>query len=191
MLIAIDIDEVLAETVSAFVKKYNQIYKTNLKRSDFYTFDWWKVIGISFEEFKKRYGKMIEDGFFKDLKPKEGAPAGVKALAEKYALIAVTARPRSLATTTEEWLEKYFPHSFLGVEYTREKPLSHEIESKFSICRRRGVNILIEDDLEYAEECAENGIKVFLFDAPWNQHLKETAYLIRVYSWPEIVKELL
>ena len=191
MLIAVDIDEVLAETVSAFVKKYNKIYQSNLKRSGFYTFDWWKVLGISFEEFKKRYEKMIEDGFFEDLKPKSGALEGVKTLEDKYALIAVTARPRSLAATTEEWLEKYFPHSFLGVEYTRKEPLSPEIESKFSICHRRNASILIEDDLEYAEDCAENGVRVLLFDAPWNQHLKETARLVRVYSWPEIVRELL
>jgi uncharacterized HAD superfamily protein len=47
---------------------------------------------------------------------------------------------------------------------------------------------MIEDNLEYAIELANNGIKVFLLDKPWNQKYNPEIHksITKIYSWDEI-----
>ncbi|HUC01922.1 MAG TPA: hypothetical protein VMA75_03380 [Candidatus Paceibacterota bacterium] len=52
-----------------------------------------------------------------------------------------------------------------------------------------GATIMIEDHMTNATVCAEAGIKVFLFDQPWNQGELPPG-IERVHSWDEIVKKL-
>ncbi len=53
-----------------------------------------------------------------------------------------------------------------------------------------GIKIMIEDNPEYALDCAKNGIKTFLLDKPWNKNYSQHENLIKVKSWEEIVKSL-
>lgn len=56
---------------------------------------------------------------------------------------------------------------------------------KLEHCRRIGADIMIDDKSDIALFLAENGMKVLLFDAPYNQ---ETVHknITRVRSWDEI-----
>jgi len=188
MIIAVDIDEVLADTVNTFCDVYNKKYRTKIKRQDFYNFKWWDIIGIDRFAFKEQFmGLIKQEHFFKKIPVKSGALAGISELKENHTLMIVTGRPKSLAGITEEWLIENFGDIFSSVNFTREKILEPSVESKFSVCKRLKAEILIEDEIDNAAECASNGLTALLFDAPWNQQIAESDRIIRVHSWPEII----
>lgn len=56
---------------------------------------------------------------------------------------------------------------------------------KLGFCRRIFADIMIEDKDDTALYLAENGIKVLLFDAPYNQDISHEN-IVRVFSWDEI-----
>ena len=64
------------------------------------------------------------------------------------------------------------------------------------LCRGVGAQILIDDNPDYAVDCAENGIEVLLFDLdnsyPWSktQGGPEHPLITRVHSWQEVEEEL-
>jgi uncharacterized HAD superfamily protein len=60
---------------------------------------------------------------------------------------------------------------------------------KSAMCKELGIQVMIDDHMSVAKDCAEAGIRVLLFDQPWNQgELPMGAE--RVHSWDEIVKKL-
>jgi len=190
MLIAVDIDEVLADTLNAFISIYNKTYQTAFKREQFVTFDWWLVVGLPLEQFKIRFIKLMDEGFFDNLHPIIGSVEGINKLKNRHELIAVTARAQTLQPATEKWLNKYYGSVFRGVYYTRSMPFGPEEKSKYMICEEQGARILLEDQFNYAADCAANGIKVYLFNAPWNQDIGDRPDIIRIYSWAELMNML-
>jgi uncharacterized HAD superfamily protein len=190
MLIAIDIDEVLADTLNHFIFLYNQKFKTSFKRDDFYTFNWWEVLGLTKEEFKKVFTQIVGQGFFSELATIAGAKEGVKRLQKKHELAVVTSRPRIVSAATKAWLDKHFPDVFSKVYFTREVILGPNIKDKDEICQEIGADLIIEDEFEFAEDCAQENILVLLFDNPWNREFKIPSYMTRVYSWENILNKI-
>lgn len=56
---------------------------------------------------------------------------------------------------------------------------------KLGFCRRISADIMIEDKGDTALYLAENGIKVLLFDAPYNQDISHEN-IVRIFSWNDI-----
>lgn len=61
--------------------------------------------------------------------------------------------------------------------------------NKAEICLAEGIPILIEDHKDYSLSCAEKGIKVILFDKPWNRDF-EHDNITRVAGWNEALDVL-
>ena len=190
MLIAIDIDEVLADTLNHFIFLYNQKFKTSFKRDDFYTFDWWEVLGLEKDRFKAIYEKMVAQGFFQNIQTIKGAQDGVKELQKDYSLAIVTGRPKSMTEITKAWLAKNFAGSFSQFYFTKEVILGPNKKPKHDICQQIGAKVILEDEFEFAEDCAQGHIQVLLFDNPWNRAFKMPSYMIRVYSWEDILDKI-
>ncbi|MEI7558108.1 MAG: hypothetical protein WCJ45_04755 [bacterium] len=49
---------------------------------------------------------------------------------------------------------------------------SAQEKNKSELCKEHGINIMIEDNADYAKELADTGIKVYLLDKPWNKRYK-------------------
>ena len=190
MRIAIDIDDVLADTLNSFIARYGSLYGIKLKRDQFITYNWRDPLGLTHGEFSERFLSMVEDGLFDNLEPMAGAAEAVGKLKNSHDLSAVTSRPIFLAGVTEKWLEKHFGSAFGNVFYTRDVPFGPEIKSKYRICQEIKAAVLVEDYFEFAADCAANGIKVYLFDAPWNRAIAKQKNVTRVGSWPELMEKL-
>lgn len=65
------------------------------------------------------------------------------------------------------------------------KSVRDNSKSKAEICKEIQADILIEDNLKYAQQVAQAGIKVLLFDYPWNQSSNLNPLIIRVCGWKE------
>ncbi len=192
-IIAVDIDEVLAGFIDYFVEYHNLTYKTSVTKDKVYTFDLEEVFGVTHEEISSRMIAFGEQGHNIKMKPVEGAVEGVDELLKRgYELHLVTSRPGVIEKDTRAWIEIYFKGKFTGLHHAFNQKIHKEgsKKKKWEICKKIGAEILIDDFLANALSCSENGIKVFLMDAPWNQteHLPEN--VLRVKSWEEIIKKL-
>lgn len=187
MLIALDLDEVLADFSTALIKFHNDTYSTSLTRDKIFTYSFWKVWGGTRGEAIQKVRKFYFTKYFKDMKPVPGSVYGVGEIIERHELVIITSRPNDFIEETSRWIEKYFPSRFNDIYFAYNQWIREKgNESKLEICLNLGVDVLIEDSLEYAKECAKEGIEVLLLDCPWNQTKKLPKRIKRVYNWREI-----
>lgn len=184
-IIAIDIDEVLADFLSDFVYFHNLMYKTSVRREDFKNYYLDEVLGIDRDEMHIRYLEFKVLSLLERLKPIKGAHQGIKKLIElEYVPHLLTARTKVTEKETRKWLDIHFKGIDLPLHFARDE--RDKFKKKSIVCKEIGAKIIIEDHIDNALDCAENGIKVYLIDAPWNQSDDLPKNVIRVKSWREI-----
>lgn len=187
-VIAVDIDEVLADFLSYFVYFHNLMYKTSASKEDMKKYYLHEVFDVDRDEMSMRYLEFKALHLLERLEPVKGAKEGISKLFEMgYEPHLVTARPQVIEKETKKWLSIHFKDVDLPIHFTH--PMTGRVyhRKKSEICREIGAEVLIDDHIENALDCAENGIKVFLMDAPWNKTEDLPENVIRVKSWKEIV----
>ncbi|MDD5547464.1 MAG: hypothetical protein PHN74_00985 [Candidatus Pacebacteria bacterium] len=190
MIIGIDLDEILADSLNAIVEFHNKKYGTTLKRNDFHSYRFWEIWGGTREEaIKKVYEFFITNPMH--INPIAGSFEALKTLKKNgHELLIITARQNELIEYTNKWIEKHFPEIFSGIHYANTYTMAGHSRKKSDICNGLGIKLLIEDDLTHAEDCAKSGIKILLLDCPWNQNSlpKNTE---RIFSWNDAVDKIL
>lgn len=190
MLVATDIDEVLADFTSAFCEYHNDKYNTSLKRKDFFSYKFTDVYKITRDDVNERLLDFFKTDYFKNIKPIEGAYESIQKIRENHGVIIITSRPHVIADDTNEWIVKHFPGCFSKIYYSYQPNFSCGKFNKYEICKDKGVELFIDDQLKYGINAAKAGIKTLLYDCPWNQEQELPENLIRVKNWQEIVKEV-
>jgi len=188
MKIAIDLDDVLANSLDSFMEFYNKNYGGELKREDFTAFTLNEIMGTPVEEERNILEDYDDRGYYENIEPTSGAKEAVLELGKKNELVIVTSRPQKKEEQTRRWLKKHMPE-FSEVYFIRRE-YGGESKTKGEVCKELGVEVLIEDNLGYAKSCVSEGVKVLLFDYPWNQEKNLPENMIRVKSWEEILKVL-
>ena len=187
MKIGIDIDDVIVEfnkgLLDFYNKKFNKIFEFEKM------FDWRLNIlfNMSLEEainFVKEFYDSLE---FDKIELIFGAKESIENLAKEHELFFVTARHLSVKEKTYSFIEQVFPKFKKEIIFSSEE--WNEGKLKHEICKELGVEVLIEDRGEYALDCAENGIKCFLLDKPWNKKAMHEN-IIRVNNWNEILNNI-
>jgi 5'(3')-deoxyribonucleotidase len=189
--IAIDVDDVLANSSEALRLVVNERLNVNLSPEDYrlegeywtYYKTVWERNGladrISLSDLEPM---MIENQAH--VAPHDDAPRVLTHLAKKYKLVVVTSRSPSWRPATEAWLNAHFPHIFGEILFTRKSEGSEHL-SKGQLCRRAGAAWLIDDNVEHARSALDQGLKVVLFgDYGWNQKTPQRAH--RCKNWQEV-----
>lgn len=188
-IIAVDIDEVLADFLSYFVYFHNLMYKTQASKEDMKKYYLHEVFNVEREEMSIRYLEFKSLHLLERLKPVEGSKTGIKKLIELgFVPHLVTARPQVIEKETRKWLSIHFPRYNFPIHFAHN--LKGEFKKKSEICKEIGAETLIDDHIDNALDCAENGIMVFLMDAPWNQAGSLPEDVVRVKSWMDIIKKI-
>lgn len=188
MRIGIDIDEVIADSLSAIIAFHNETYKTAFKRDDFLSYKFWETWGGSKEEAIQKMQIFNDKGHVLTTRPIEGAFTALTSLKEQgHELFAITARSHRLVKQTEEWVSLHFPNIFREIRFGNTWGMEGTTEKKSDICKHLSVSIMIEDDIDHAIDCARCGITVILLDCPWNQGLLPE-HVHRVFSWNEAIQ---
>lgn len=191
-IIAVDIDGVLNDFATSFVKLSNQHFGTNLTRDDF-SEDMLNVWQIDANELQKRLDFLNRDNMWdKDTSiSKTTALPVLKELKQHYRLIIVTSRPRSIAEYTANSINENFPDIFAEIVMPG---IWDEIDSdthnrtKADICQTVGVNYLIDDQAKHCNATAAVGIKSLLFgDEAWNRNEPIVNGVTRVDDWPAVL----
>ena len=190
MKIGIDIDGVLGDCIKAIHLFYNRVHDKNLKPEDYKHYDLNKVWGVS----KARATQIVSSFFlsseFEQIIPVEGSQEAVNELSGRHHLIALTSRPESTKHKTEEWFNRYFGNSIKEILFNGQYCLESSLLDKSNLCLRKGIELLVEDNLDISYKCAEKGIRVFLLDTLGNKNYEKHRNLIKVRNWNEILENL-
>ena len=103
-VLALDIDEVLAQFLPALIRFHNSTYGTSLELKDFHSYWFCKVWGGTNEEATEKVHDFFESPFFlKELEPMPGAKEALAKLKGKYDFVIVTSRQHVIAEHTLAW----------------------------------------------------------------------------------------
>jgi len=188
MKIGIDIDGVVLNYMKGYLEFYNQEKNTNYKSEDIFSQDFGKSFNTSLEEARETVRLFRKTDIFKNLDLIEGAKEGILGLERNNDICFITARHESVKQTTRGVFGKIFPDKNFEIFFSGE--LWGSGKTKGEICLELGINIMVEDNVDYALDCAQNGVKVFLLDTPWNKDYTKHENLIKVKDWTELIKFL-
>jgi uncharacterized HAD superfamily protein len=187
MKIGIDIDEIIAEFVRGYLELYNKRYNKNLQFEEIFSYNLFEPLKISKEVSIELADEYYGSENFDNIDLVKGAEEGVRKLKQEHELIFITARPSHVKEKTEIFIKKLFPDFSSKIVYS--KNFWEEGLFKSDICKAHQCDILIEDDLKHALECAEKSIRIILLDKPWNRGI-EHKNIIRAKNWNEILEKI-
>ena len=190
MKIGIDLDEVLADFLTALLKYHNATYGTNLKREQFLSYGFWKTWGGTRDEAIQKVYDFHKTPYFKNIQPVACAKKAISSLKQNNDLLIVTSRQNSVENETREWVDKHFPNAFADICFANHYSQGGAEKTKSQICNETKIELLIEDSVGYALECFSSKRKVFLLDCPWNQSSELPQGIRRFSSWDKIVKAI-
>jgi 5'(3')-deoxyribonucleotidase len=192
-IIAVDIDDVLANNAAGFVAFSNQKWGTHLAVDD-YEEHWARVWGIEhdLEEVTRRRDAFISSGVHRDFSPTDNAHNSLRRLSERYELHVVTSRLLTMKDDTRQWLTKHYGDVFTdtaihyaGIWDTLTSN-SHNV-TKADTVNVLGADYLIDDQLKHCEAVAEAGKRALLFgNYGWNQANNLHPNITRVKNWAEV-----
>ena len=166
--IAVDMDEVLTDTLGKQLRLYNQRYGTSASRSDLHGNN---LVDIAPAPHKEWLVSMLhEPGFFADLEPLPGALEGMERLCAQHDVFIASAATQFPNSFNEKiaWLKLYLPQIPLNrIIFCGDKSILN-------------VAYLIDDSAYHFEGLRGVGL---LFDAPHNQ--RKRGYF-RVHGWKDV-----
>jgi 5'(3')-deoxyribonucleotidase len=177
--IAIDCDEVLAETLDALLAYQNYTRKEKpLHREDVTNYHLCEIkkLHMSLDEEKKIERKfLLEDISIQTIQPVQGAKEVLQQRKkEGHTLYVVTGRSDPMKKNTNTRLQIHFPNIFDDIIFANTHG-THP-KNKSDILKEKKIDYMIEDFPFYAEEIAQANIETFLLEKPRNKDFDHTKY---------------
>ncbi|MFH1501191.1 MAG: hypothetical protein ABIE22_04575 [archaeon] len=170
-LIGFDLDDVLVDCVPRFLEWYNLMHSASFKYEDITDHGLYKIWGIEKKEMIDLLCRFLSTDFAMGMDLVDGAKKGVDDLLSKgNEGFITTARPIDFKEPTIRLVNRDFRGKFLRGPYFSDDFIGDgRMKKKSEILIELGADYLIDDSLEYCVDCAQAGIKVILFDRPWNR----------------------
>lgn len=166
--IAIDMDEVMADTLGKYLEVYNADFGRDLKREDLHGK---RVMEVAAPEDVPRIRQYFQqEKFFAEIEVMPDSQAVVQALTERYEVFVTTAAMEVPISFTPKfvWLRQHFPFiPSSNIVFCGDKSI---------IC----ADFLIDDNVRHFERFQGEGI---VYTAPHNVH--ETRFR-RVNDWSDV-----
>lgn len=196
LIIAIDCDDVLVNTSSRIIDRYNQKYGTNVTlECDAYNeeSDWQ---ADSHETAIRRVDTILRDEqLLRDSVPLPGAVDAIRRLAEHHELHVVTGRQPYMEKETIQLLTRWFEGCFQSLEMTNYGAASDSVtlrRSKGEVCKALGVDMLIDDHTFHLANVLSVGVKELIMfgDYPWNRRQPVPPEVVRCVNWEATEREI-
>ncbi len=193
MIISIDLDDVLVDSTDVFAAFWNAVHGTAFKKEHFTHHEFYQIWGVAREDVARMWMRFSMAESHKYIPPATGAKEMVARLAQFHKLHVVTNRPSETAKETHHLVDMHFPGIFGDVHFCTKNGGLARIQSKNEVCRKISAGVMLEDHPHGAQQCAADGIHVYLFDQPWNQQDLPIlpGAIVRVSSWQDKVLETL
>ena len=166
---AVDVDEVLGQFLASLNAYCLEIHGERYLLEDYGEYFFAGVWGCSQEASNDRVHDFFQSEHFRDgVAPVDGARESLDGLRGAGCdLVVVTSRQHCIQAQTCDWLDSHFPDVFSEVHFGNHYALEGASRSKSEICRDIGAHVLVDDNPQYALDCADAGMDVLLFD--WDQ----------------------
>ncbi|XP_019196668.1 PREDICTED: uncharacterized protein LOC109190603 isoform X2 [Ipomoea nil] len=195
--VAVDVDEVLGNFVSALNRFIADRYSSHHSVSEYHVYEFFKIWNCSRDEADIRVHEFFKTCYFKKgIHPIPGAKQALQNLSRFCNLSIVTSRQNAIKDHTVKWIENHYPGLFQNIHFGNHFALNGKSIPKSEICRSLGAKVLIDDNPRYAIECAEVGMKVLLFDYensyPWckTESVEGHPLVTKVHNWEEVEQQL-
>jgi len=190
MKIGIDIDEVVVKYIESFLEFLKSEKNIFINYPEILNYH---QIGTSVKANNGQIHQFIyehvhQEGVLLNLELYEGAVDSINFLDKIHEIFFVTSRHISNKDSTTQFFKKHFPNRDFEIIFSGDA--WGGAKTKSEICKEKGISLLIEDNLNYALECASNGIKVILFDKPWNQEKDLPSNIFRVNGWKDALEKI-
>ena len=186
MKIWVDLDEVLAQFLDAFLAYHNDTYHTDYKVEDAFSYDFREVRGGTRDEIIEKVRDFHQTHYFTNIKPVEWALSVLQKLSENHELYIITARQNYVQEQTRTRVDNHFPNIFNEIFFMNHFSTEWESRKKGDVCNEIGVSVMIDDSLIYAEDCLIPERKVVLYKRPWNENKSINPAITVVKSRNEI-----
>jgi uncharacterized HAD superfamily protein len=200
MRIGVDLDDVIAVCAVPYLRRFAQEYKVELPDE--------KEIGwhllrdmdkhVSAEERDRFRIKLYDGTFFSQLEIYKESPAVLERLVQRGdEIFFITARTERRRMVTETWLrEKRILDYAKAVhlkpygDFRPDQPRGRydpegSAAYKMRLALELGLDVFCEDDTIISETLADAGVRVLLFDHPWNREVSHER-ITRVSGWTEV-----
>lgn len=189
-IIAIDIDDVLADYAAGFVAFSNSQWGTHLTVDD-YDEHWGDVWKVDTEEVRRRAAAIHDGGMVQSLIHKSEAVPILEVLSKRFELVIVTSRRIQNKEDTLAWLRQHYPMispdtvTFSGFFDTIREDSIHQ--TKGDIISSIGATYMIDDQPKHCLAAAEKGVEALLFgDYRWNRATDLPRNVHRVADWTRV-----
>jgi 5'(3')-deoxyribonucleotidase len=188
--IAVDIDDVLANSTDALRLFVNQKHGVDLTEEHYrieaqywgFYESVWNQHGIDPTDLLREFhGRQVADQ--SDIRPVPGAPEATEKLSKVYDLVPMTSRPPEMQEETQKWLALQFDGNF------SEAPIfigfgPEAKRTKGEVCEQLGIKYLVDDNIDHCNTALARGIGAVLFgNYGWNRKIPEG--LVRCATWKE------
>jgi hypothetical protein len=202
--IGIDLDDVMAICAVPYLRRFAEEYRVELP--DEREIGWHLLRDmdpyVSPDE-RDRFRIRLYDGtFFSELEIHQDCPAVLERMvAAGHELYFITARAERRRLVTETWLREkgildyakavhLKPTGEFNPDYPRGRyDASGSAQYKARFAQELELDAFCEDDVVIAETLAKAGVRVFLFDQPWNRNVKGDR-ITRVTGWSDLAQHL-
>lgn len=194
-IIAIDIDDVLADTTDVLRIFVNNKHKRNLQSHHYHV-----KTGIYWGHYEKVWenhdinGDGIIDEFHASYVSDQshvpaitGAVESLQEMHKNFQLIAISSRSTEMQDATERWLKDRFNSQFDSVIC-----IGHGKKSKITkgqACKNLGARYLIDDNIGHCEDALKHNVQPVLFgDYGWHDSNQIRDNYIHCKNWQEVVE---
>lgn len=190
MPIGIDIDDVLLDFTNPLLRFYESRTGKSIQYCEVTSPNLEDIWGGTKQEAVACVRDFYKSTEFGILKPLEGSVETVQQLYQRHKLVLITSRHNEAKSKTPIWLARHLPFLDSQVIYAGEyQEKAGERLTKADICLREGIDIIVEDNGQYALECAVSGVRAYLFNRPWNNGFCHPN-ITRVETWREVAKHI-
>lgn len=190
-LIAIDIDDTVADSTEFLRLLVNQRLELNLPTEAYLVAgEYWGYYESIWREQKIDHLISYDDlnaEMIANVPMKPGAEGALRQLADKYSLIFITTRDKTLEPLTQGWFREHLPDIDFMV-YFSSTPHNDITKSKGEICRELGVSLLIDDNADHCQCARREGVGAILFGEYGWQLSQNTDSLKRCRDWQAVLE---
>lgn len=180
MNIAIDFDDVLTDTNSFIIAKYNHTFDTDYDINQFTEWDYSGLLGVEPKVLSRFIDITLKDATIDDLLPVESSLDAIYEISQRHTLSILSARGGHHVPFMVEWASTYFPGVFQYVFATNGAP-------KWMVMPQLEFRTLVDDNEDTIRHCHLNNVGGILYDRPHNQNYETGA---RVTDWNDLDKFL-
>jgi uncharacterized HAD superfamily protein len=188
-LIAVDIDDVTADSTESLRVRVNNEYGVSLTREDylipgdFWTYyeQVWAAHDLQYIDESIYHEEMGVDQSHVPLLP--GALLALTELQKSYDIVFLTARSSLWKEATERWLRQFFGED-VQLVFGGQKDEVHR--SKGVVAKELGARFLIDDNYDNCLSAVEQGVYALLF-GNYGWHPKEKTGVVHCEDWQAVL----